>query len=106
MVTPSIEFSPTGESWFETHVGKSARDIVKELKKVRRTLKSSKSEIDAAIDQLATSQRLIFESLLKLQKESPDSSIINACTDITGFGLLGHLEEMLLNSNNKIKYSV
>ena len=77
LVTPSIEFSPTGESWFETHVGKSARDIVKELKKVRRTLKSSKSEIDAAIEQVRLLKRMEVEATLaKLSWSSPHQGTI------------------------------
>lgn len=64
IATPSIQFSPTGESWFQTHVGKSAKDIVKELKKIRRTMKSSRSEIDDAIAQVRLLKRMEVNATL------------------------------------------
>jgi len=62
--TSSVSFSPTGESWFETHVGKSAKDIVKELKKVRRKVKDSKQDIDAAIKQVRLLKRMEIDATL------------------------------------------
>ena len=62
--TTTVSFSPTGESWFETHVGKSAKDIVKELKKARRNMKDSKKDIDEAIKQVRLLKRMEIDATL------------------------------------------
>ena len=58
------------------------------------------ANLDFVIDQLNTSQQSFVEELLTKQEERLGlSPMIHACTDITGFGLLGHLNEMLESSN-------
>ena len=61
---------------------------------------TSASAMDAALEQMATSQHPLLDELLALQKDHPGS--IHAATDITGFGLLGHLGEMLRNPALKV----
>ncbi len=42
-------FAPTGEGWFEDRIGKSANEIIRDLRKARGVLKEDKVEIDALI---------------------------------------------------------
>ena len=42
----------------------------------------------------------IVNYINQLTNLNPSSKIVNACTDITGFGLLGHLSEMLESTNS------
>ena len=48
-------------------------------------------DLDAALAQMNTSQHALVSQLQQFP--------IHACTDITGFGLLGHLGEMIFSSN-------
>ena len=49
-------------------------------------------DLDAALQSMACSQHMLLEQM------EPIREGIHACTDITGFGLLGHLGEMLQNN--------
>ncbi|MCB4378419.1 MULTISPECIES: selenide, water dikinase SelD [unclassified Synechococcus] len=53
---------------------------------------SKAADLDAALREMACSQHMLLEQI------EPIREGIHACTDITGFGLLGHLGEMLQNS--------
>ena len=53
---------------------------------------SKAADLDAALRRMACSQHMLLEQI------EPIREGIHACTDITGFGLLGHLGEMLQNS--------
>ncbi len=52
---------------------------------------AEQSHIDASMEQMLTLNRGICDALLQLD--------VHGCTDVTGFGLLGHAREMALASN-------
>jgi len=51
----------------------------------------SESDMNASINQMLTLNRAVCESMLAFD--------VHGCTDVTGFGLLGHAREMALASN-------
>ncbi len=56
-------------------------------------------DIDNLLSVLSKSQHYLLDSFLEPSQKSLNYLSINACTDITGFGLLGHLTEMLDSAN-------
>ena len=65
-------FSPTGDGLFEDKLGKSANDIIKNLRKARRVFKEDKEEIDSIIRSVRALKSLEVEATLsKLDWSEP-----------------------------------
>ena len=58
---------------------------------------AERSHVDASIDQMLTLNREICDAMLQLD--------VHGCTDVTGFGLLGHAREMALASRVTLEIS-
>ena len=57
-------FSPTGDGWFEDKIGKSANQVIRDLRKARRVFKEDKSEIDHLIATIRTLKSTEVEATL------------------------------------------
>ena len=65
---PETVYAPfciTGEGWFEDRLGKSASEIVKELRKARRVFKEHRSEIDDIIDNVRKIKSMEVDATIK-----------------------------------------
>ncbi len=54
-------------------------------------------------------ERMLYETMAELNRAAAEAMVqvgVNSCTDITGFGLLGHLLEMLSASEMTAQISI
>ena len=65
-------FPPTGDGWFEDRIGKSANEIIKDLRRARRIMKDDKKEIDDIISAIRTLKSTEVDATLSLMPWSHD----------------------------------
>ena len=69
------------------------------------TAKEKKEIINKAVELMTTSNRTALIALRELEQEN-NEKIVNAMTDITGFGILGHSQEMAEQSDVDIEINL
>ena len=78
-VYKSFKFPPNGDGWLESSIGRSADDMIRSLRKMRRHDKSQTDEIDGMIEDIRTLKALETQATVKSLSwsEEHDSSIRN-----------------------------
>ena len=61
----SLSFPPNGDGWLESSIGRSADDMIRSLRKMRRHDKNQVDEIDGMINDLRTLQALETQATIK-----------------------------------------
>ena len=95
----SVQGSPAGDLWTKKGVQAGDQLLLSRplgtgvLFAAAMAAASAPEDIDHALVQMASSQHRIVDQLRALEEAFPGQ--LHAATDITGFGLLGHLGEML-----------
>ena len=68
----SFKFPPNGDGWLESTIGRSADDMIRSLRKMRREDKSQTNEIDGMIDDIRTLKALETQVTIKSLSWSSD----------------------------------
>ena len=95
----SVQGSPAGDLWTKRGVQAGDQLLLSRplgtgvIFAAAMAAASAPEDIDHALVQMASSQHRIVDQLRALEEAFPGQ--LHAATDITGFGLLGHLGEML-----------
>ena len=64
-VYKSFSFPPNGDGWLESSIGRSADDLIRSLRKMRRHDKSHTDEIDGMIEDIRTLKALETQATIK-----------------------------------------
>ena len=64
-VYKSFSFPPNGDGWLESSIGRSADDLIRSLRKMRRHDKSQTDEIDGMIEDIRTLKALETQATIK-----------------------------------------
>lgn len=64
-VYKSFSFPPNGDGWLESSIGRSADDLIRSLRKMRRHDKSQTNEIDGMIEDIRTLKALETQATIK-----------------------------------------
>ena len=96
-----------GQSSWDLNLG--ANDHQKEIQKCIEKTHQFKGTFDLSLQVLIPGefQNIATKNMAKLNKQASEIMTkvgVNACSDITGFGLLGHLKEMA--SNDSINFEI
>ena len=79
--------------------GSKPGDILILTKQIGNGVVNTAIKAEMASKQAIQEAEIVMSSLNKKAKQAVDKYIIRACTDVTGFGLLGHCAEMATASN-------
>ena len=64
-VYKSFSFPPNGDGWLESTIGRSADDMIRSLRKMRRQDKSQREDIDGMIEDIRTLKALETQATIK-----------------------------------------
>ena len=64
-VYKSLNFPPNGDGWLESSIGRSANDMIRSLRKMRRENKTQTDEIDGMIEDIRTLKALETQATIK-----------------------------------------
>ena len=87
-----------------TNIGAEVGDLLILTKPIGTGIITTAAKQDKAPKEIIENAVKIMLQLNKYASESMVKIGVNACTDITGFGLLGHINEMV--SSNKVQFRI
>ena len=82
-----------------TNRGAQAGDVLVLTKPLGTGIVSTAGKRDKATDESQKASIAVMTALNRRAAESLDGLSVHACTDVTGFGLIGHLAEMIQDSD-------
>ena len=86
--------------------GSRPGDILILTKQIGNGIVNTAIKAEVASDETIKEAEVVMSSLNKKAKQVVDKFQVTACTDVTGFGLLGHLAEMMVASEVAVELQV